>query len=42
MRTGWLSRSMLAARNRGPGTAPALILSRRMTSVGIGSSEPAE
>ena len=29
-------------RIRGPGTAPALILSRRMTSVGIGSSEPAE
>ena len=41
-RTGWLSRSMLAASIRGPGTTPARILSRRITSVGMGSSEPAE
>jgi hypothetical protein len=33
---------MLAASIRGPGTTPALILSRRITSVGMGSSEPAE
>ena len=33
---------MLAARMRGPGTAPALILSRRMTSTGMGRIDPAE